>query len=182
MKPFLAWANPRLPQYGIHKTLVTADAADYNLYPALEVEFARNLIDTFYTTPELQRIVPERYANASVHSLLQAGHEVVIVTGRPSTCDKSTRLQLSAHKFPELQIHYSNQYFENKISKAEICQDLKIDLHVDDQVKHVNEVIARGMKGIFVRTPVYYRTPLCESAITVENWLDILKVIARCTM
>jgi hypothetical protein len=181
MKPFLAWVNPRLPHHGIHKTLVTADVVEYNLYPALEENFARDLIDTFYTTPELQKIIPERYASAGVDSLLQAGHEIVIVTGRPSSCDKETRLQLLTHRFPELQIYYSNQYFENKVSKAEICQNLKIDIHVDDQVKHINEVIDRGMSGIFIKTPTIYTTPLSSNAMVAENWLDILKFIARCT-
>jgi hypothetical protein len=178
MKPFLTWANTRLPQYGIHKTLATTDVVEYNLRPALEDNVARELVDGFYSTPEIQKILPESYAHAGVNSLLMAGHEIFIVTGRPDSCDKQTRLQLFNHKFPTLPIYYSSQYFENKISKAEICENLKIDIHVDDQVKHINEVIDRGIKGIFIKTPTIYTTPLSSNATIAENWLDILKFIA----
>lgn len=178
--PFISWVNPRLKEYGVDKPLAISQIVNYLLPDVLPKEKWLELIHEFYNSPEIINITPLKYAKAGIDCLLDEGHKIMVITGRPPTCDSATRQQLARHDLPQLDIRYSNHYFQTSknLVKADICAELGVDVHVDDQIEHINEIAKRGIGTIWMKSGMLYLDNLNKEAFVAQGWLDILKIIA----
>jgi uncharacterized HAD superfamily protein len=173
MEPFLQWLNPRLHTIGYDKPIFLEDPTDYKIHSIIGLEHTNRFVKEFYDTDAIRKIEPEVMARECVLAFLSEGHDIVITTGRPDAARECTVEQLTRF-FPLFPIHYCNQYASTGFrEKAEVCKSLSAAVHVDDQAPHVNGVIERGLKGVFVEKPWKNTTPLSSKAVIAKNWTEI---------
>ena len=173
MGPFLDWLNPRLHTIGHNSPIKIEDPVDYKIHSIIGLENTNRLVREFYYTPEAAAIQPEPGSVEIIKAMMKLGYEFVVTTGRPEMARESTTSLLNLH-FPAFPIHFCNQYEKvNFREKADVVKSLGALAHVDDQIPHVNGVIDRGLRGVWVKKPWPSTDKLSEKAWTTSTWGEI---------
>ncbi|MEM3126468.1 MAG: hypothetical protein QW331_00145 [Candidatus Woesearchaeota archaeon] len=145
-----------------------------------------------------REIPPIEGAQEAIERLARDGHEIFVITSRKNIpyendfCFGHVRrdtLFALARDFP--QIKPENVHFQNKKTKAQICKELRIEYHVDDFDKVVEELIGQE-DGLTL--PLLYSRPwnMPHPSLSdkenakrslkewrVENWEDIYNLITE---
>jgi phosphoglycolate phosphatase-like HAD superfamily hydrolase len=168
---FLAWVNP---QFNLN--IRPCDVTDYSFARHLnnDVPLTRSLVDKFYTLDLLQQMTPIYGAVEGVQQLHEAGHRLLCITGRPAKSEQETFIQVKRY-FPYIQaIYHTNHFTINPLKKSDFCRHHGVEVHVDDQVEHVNAIINEGISAVHVKTSWACTTPLHPKALVAQNWEQIV--------
>jgi uncharacterized HAD superfamily protein len=109
---------------------------------------------------------------------LSQKHDLHIITARPDSVRKVTKLWLDKH-FPETfkEIHFTNHFFgkEEKTTKAQICRRLGIEVFVDDVPHHAEDVANVAKQVLLFNAPWNEKHTILKTNIQrVNSWNDIL--------
>ena len=169
-------------QYGTYLT-----REDFVCYP-LEKTFGCDKAEVgprimaFYRSPEHAAIVPMPGAVDATREL-QKKHPVVVITSRPQSVERETRVLLDAH-FPSLarDIHFARHSFhgEGSETKGQICRKLGAEGFVDDAPPLVEEVAPFVRQVLLFDAPWNRRyAPSHPNIRRVRSWGEILAFLAE---
>ncbi len=142
----------------------------------------RQRIHDFLESDEFAAIEPVEESVDALASL-KPHYELIIVTARPGITHRMTEEWLREH-FPEVfsGVHFANTDYSwgtlKGVSKQNICQVIAADYLIDDSLKHIEEVVACGMKGILFGDYHWNQADeLPENAVRVSGWNEALSVL-----
>ena len=113
-------------------------------------------------------------------SKLNKDHEIYFITSRPPMFQKQTKEYLKKH-MPEIEpkVFHSevNALVEAGKDKIDLCEELGIDLIIEDQKRFARNCAERGLKVILFRRPWNDNMEEHENIIRVKTWNEILEKI-----
>jgi len=101
--------------------------------------------------------------------LMQNGNEIYIITARGENKFKGSEA-VTLSSFQEKHIPYTKILF-NSYEKANLCQENRIDVMVDDSIKHCLAVKEKQITSILFASSVNQEKKV--EIETVDNWLDL---------
>lgn len=107
--------------------------------------------------------------------LIRSGNEIYIITARGEEKFKGSEAVTIAY-FKEKQIPYTKILF-NSYEKASICQENKIDVMVDDSIKHCQAVQEKNIPAILFASSVNESKK--GEMETVNTWLELEEKINK---
>jgi uncharacterized HAD superfamily protein len=111
---------------------------------------------------------------------LKRDHELHIITNRGEQIRDIT-VGWIENNFPEYftSINLTNQYFglaDKKRTKLEICEELGVDVMIEDSMSHATEIAKSGRKVFLIDTP-WNQGTLPENVTRVFSWSEIVKLL-----
>ncbi len=107
---------------------------------------------------------------------LSKEHEIKVITSRLEEISDKTEKWLEEH-YPDhdFEVHYANHYYgiEHQ-KKSEICQNLGIDILIDDCLEYALECSLEGIKVLLLDNPWNQRGNLPENVTRVSDWNNIV--------
>ncbi|MEK6900611.1 MAG: hypothetical protein AABX05_05795 [Nanoarchaeota archaeon] len=125
-------------------------------------------------------IEPLENATEAVNHL-KKGNQLFIITARPIFFKEKTEkwLKKYLHGIPFKLIHSGDFHITNKTkNKGEICEELSIDIMIEDQDKYALQCAEKGIKVILLNKP-WNKQAEHHNIIRVNNWIEILKEIDK---
>lgn len=104
-------------------------------------------------------------------------HTLHIVTGRSDFLSIATERMLEIH-FPSVfsSIEFTNFFSKTPRSKANVCQDLGVDLLIDDHLHHATVVAECGVEVyLFGDYPWNQANTLPDNITRVKDWHEVAK-------
>jgi uncharacterized HAD superfamily protein len=138
-------------------------------------------IDAFFATDQLKKIYPVAGSVAAIGALKSRGHDLYIVTGRSSRDIEQTELWIEQH-FPRVfrEVHYSNfRVSDKKRKKSEICQELGIEVFIDDNPDHALDCATVCAKVLLLDQPWNRHQELPKNVERVFSWDEIVTKLGR---
>ena len=136
--------------------------------------FKENIIEIF------KNVEVKENAREVIKRLLENGNEIYIITSRGNTKDifrGSKEITIEYLKINS--INYTKVIYDS-YNKAEICKENKIDIMIDDSIKHCENILNKNIKSILFTSEVNKNI---ETKLTrVNNWLELEKVINKIKM
>ncbi len=120
----------------------------------------------------LTDIAPITGATLYVNKLYDMGFKIYFITRRKNTANmlKVTMKWLEKHGFKY------HKLILGIVEKGKICSDEMVDLFIDNDIKHVTEVAAKGIK-VLLMTDSYNID--CTVFTRVDTWEDVYKYITK---
>lgn len=151
----------------------------YNEVLGISLEEAGKRVMEFYLSPFYDTIVPMPEAMITLYQLKNEGHELAIVTGRPSSVVRITRDWVeknSPYLFSD--IYHTNAYDLDglKISKSHVCVNLGIKTIIDDDLMHVVDCASFGIK-VLVPNRFWNQGVLPTNATRFHDWNKVSSLI-----
>jgi len=168
------------------KVLTTEEIFDYNLGKVwgCSLDLAFEVIDGFFNSEYFDMMQPIPGAQEAIAKLKQSGHELVILTSRPSWVEQKTIGQIDKHysgKFKDVLFSGEWSKTPNGNSKGVICNDLGVDCLVDDRFKYCNDASKFGIESYLFDLGGKYGwnkkngDPLPPKIKRVLSWAEILE-------
>jgi uncharacterized HAD superfamily protein len=139
------------------------------------------LVDEFFESDLFKEHIPI-VGSRDVLRRLAKDYELVVVTSRHATLEGVTQKFLDTC-YPGL---FSRALFGNhfgagkKVSKPDMCQQVKAVLLIDDQFDYARQCAERGMKSIlFGDYPWNAKVQLHDNMKRVNNWFEVEEAIER---
>ena len=135
-------------------------------------------VEAYLMSDEYQQVEPF-LEGIEVIRQLGGHHELHIVTGRPGILAKATEDMLEKY-FPSIfhSIEFTHFFGPNPRSKATVCQDLGIDLLVDDHLHHAQVVAACGIDALLFGNYPWNKTDSLPPRIRrVNGWHDVAQLL-----
>lgn len=160
------------------------DITDFGLEKFLNCSVDEMLarFTTYFTSEEHADSSPVEGAVEAVITLAQK-HNLYVITAKPATLAESTRKWLDVH-FPNVlpRIHFADHVGNTtqKRKKSEICQELGIDILIDDAIHNANDA-AGVVKKVFLFSQPWNKTEthLKPNVIRVHSWAEIVESINK---
>jgi uncharacterized HAD superfamily protein len=130
-------------------------------------------LESFRTVEPLQK------AHETLLQLKQAGHTVLVITGRPTQLKAHTAWLLQSlygDVFQPDDVYYTDHFaFEGaRIDKGDVAVQLQLTHFVDDVIQHANSVAAKGVKTIlFSDNYMWNQAEADEGIVRLNNWDEI---------
>lgn len=115
-------------------------------------------------------------ASETIQELVDNGNEIYLITARTDEKFFKGIEQLTRDFLEENNILYTQIIF-NSYDKAKICKDNKIDLMIDDSVKHCENVAKENIKSIVFTSVVNEK--IITTIPKVNNWKELKKLISN---
>lgn len=116
-------------------------------------------------------------ASKVINNLFNNGNEIYLITARGEQRKIFHDTEaLTLNYLKQNNICYTHIIF-NAIDKAKICKDYKIDLMIDDSIKHCETVQNEGIKSILFTSVVNKSLP--TTVTRVDNWLELEEKIRK---
>ncbi len=134
-------------------------------------------LDEYYKVmlPVYDKVIPNVHLKKDVKEVIDKlydlGHTVIFITSRGA--DHTNAYEVSKEFLDKYQIKYEKIVTGCK-DKAEACQKEKIDLFIDDSVKHCRSVNKLGIDTLLFET--YYNKDYSELK-HIKSWNDIYEYI-----
>jgi uncharacterized HAD superfamily protein len=128
-------------------------------------------VDHFLSIAKSAKVKPHAYE--VIQNLLAHGHEIYLITARGEEqkifhdAEALTLAYLKEHS-----IGYTDLIF-NCVDKAKVCKDYKIDVMVDDSIKHCEAVRNAGIRSILFTSCVNETLP--TTVTRVKDWWELEK-------
>lgn len=140
--------------------------------------------EVYKTTPEkfeqyvydsgpilLPKLKPVEGAVEVVNALYDAGHTIYFVTARPIENTKEITINwLNSNGFKYHGVRHSK-------TKIEVCEELGIEIFVDDYVKVINNLNSFGIKSILVDIPKNKEVQVNDGVYKAKTPKDAYKII-----
>ena len=127
------------------KNLKRSDITSYDLFEVEKVWLSKeemvNAFFSFFESPEYHLCQPVSWAYEKLYELKQAGHKLIVVTGRKKPHAELTKKWVETH-FPWIFSDYlfMGQYTENEVPKSQLCKDKWVQVLVDDCVSNIHDM------------------------------------------
>ncbi|HVO86381.1 MAG TPA: hypothetical protein VMT23_01455 [Candidatus Binatia bacterium] len=166
--------------YGTELDLSDYYSHDYkNTWKTADVETAVKRVNSYLETPEYSKSEPIHMA-VDVIGKLKQKYKLYIITGRPDFVEIATRKWIAKY-FPKIfeDVVFSNFYDPSKHRhKGDICQELGVQLLIDDHLEHVLSVSKVGIDGIlFGNFPWNQADRLPKNVIRARDWAEVESVL-----
>lgn len=116
-------------------------------------------------------------ASKVINNLFSNGNEIYLITARGEKRKIFHGAEtLTLNYLKQNNICYTDIIF-NAIDKAKICKDYKIDLMIDDSIKHCEAVKNEGIKSILFTSVVNKSLP--TTVTRVDNWIELEEKINK---
>jgi uncharacterized HAD superfamily protein len=164
--------------YGAKLTLGQFYSHDLTAWAAPDEETAIRRVDAFLMSEEYQNAAPFTEAIKAIQKLA-AHHELHMVTGRPDFLTEATTRMLAKY-FPDVfkTVEFTNFFGQKPRSKAEVCQQLNIDLLIDDHLHHAQVVAECGIKALLFGEYPWNETDTLPKGIQrVKGWQEVLALL-----
>jgi uncharacterized HAD superfamily protein len=139
-------------------------------------EEASKKIFEFYETEEHEKTLPISGALEAL-SLLKSDHELHIITTRGNQV-RDVTLKWIKKNFSGYftSINLTNQYFGDghKRTKLEVCEELGVDVMIEDSMSHATEIAKSGRRVFLIDTP-WNQGNVPENVTRVFSWGEIVK-------
>ncbi len=136
-------------------------------------------VDDFELTTFFINIQTVDGAKDSIKKLKEK-HEFFIITSRPMSLLQKTKDWLEK-KFPNTfdKIFFANNVFRNQTtkSKGEFCNDLGIDIMIEDSASFANECVAPDRKVFLINQPWNKDAITKPEVIRVNSWKEIMEQV-----
>ncbi len=132
-----------------------------------ELEFCKKYYDR---TAALTPFKPD--AKSSVDALKNAGHRIIIITGRTNA------FYQDPYKTTREELENGNIAYDRLIctlDKDKACKDERIDILIDDMPKNCLSAEKAGVKAILFTSKANRDIP--TSLTRADNWKQVLKII-----
>ena len=106
-----------------------------------------------------------------VKKLQEMGHETYIITARGGYIKEMKEAALE--KFEEKNLKFDGYYFQVK-DKGELCQEIGIDILIDDAIKNCRGACEKGVKTLYFRD-IGMDELKNDLSFEVHNWGEIYK-------
>ena len=122
---------------------------------------------------------PLQGAKTTLSRLKALGHSLLIITGRPETLRHQTADMLGTlfpRIFDEDDLYFTNHFGDDpsKRTKAEVATEIALTHFVDDQVEHVNSMVATGVRTLlFSDNYAWNQTGADSRVVRVGSWQEI---------
>jgi uncharacterized HAD superfamily protein len=142
-------------QYGTHLTLENWYDDQSNVKPWQVDDFSdivRRVIE-IQSGEEFYDVEPLQDAREVLKVLKKAGHDLLVITGRPSQLRSNTQRLLEKYYkgiFDSTDLRFTDYYgHEGKhVHKGDIAVELELTHFVDDVVQHANSVAGKGVTTV----------------------------------
>ncbi|HLD80366.1 MAG TPA: hypothetical protein VJA18_07460 [Candidatus Nanoarchaeia archaeon] len=112
---------------------------------------------------------------------LGKGNQLFVITARPVFFKEKTEQWLKKHlqEIPFELIHSGDFHIANKTkNKGEICEELSIDVMIEDQDEYALQCAEKGVKVILLNKPWNMKAEH-SNIIRVNNWIEVLQEIDK---
>ena len=112
---------------------------------------------------------------------LTKGNQLFIITARPVLFKEKTEQWLKKHlqETPFELIHSGDFHITNKTkNKGEICEELSIEVMIEDQDEYALQCAEKGVKVILLNKPWNIKVKH-QNIIRVNNWIEVLQEIDK---
>jgi uncharacterized HAD superfamily protein len=111
---------------------------------------------------------------------LSKDNELFIITSRNEDTEQLTKEQVHSF-FPNMfdEIYFTSNYsLSNKSkSKAMVCDELDIDVFIEDSADNANQSVREGRKVFLFNKPWNINTDIDKRIIRVDSWEEILDML-----
>lgn len=135
-------------------------------------------VEAYLATDEYRNAPPFREAIEATRQLSKK-YELHLVTGRSNLLETATKDLLRMY-FPDVfrSIVFTNLYAIGKRTKAEVCQELGVDLLIEDHLGHALPVAECGVDVLlFGDYPWNQAKKLPSNVHRVKNWEEVLHIL-----
>lgn len=146
----------------------------------ISLEEVLNELHAFYDSRNFNLVKPVRGSQKGIEYLSKK-HQLSAITSRPSHIEKKTLQWLDTY-FPKqfLTVHHTNQVShanEPKKKKSEICQELGIELLIDDHLDFAIDVASVGIPVLLFNQPWNQTNKLPKGIQRVRSWKEIREML-----
>lgn len=114
-------------------------------------------------------------AKTVLKMLKEDGHCLILVTAR-GTLNKDM-IELTEERLKQEGMDIFDQYFWAVKNKAEICSKEKIDIMIDDSIKHIKCIADLKIKTIYLKDAPSYDLEENEYTKVLYNWGEIYRYL-----
>jgi hypothetical protein len=109
---------------------------------------------SFFESPEYHLCQPVSWAYEKLYELKQAGHILILVTGRKKSHAELTKKWVETH-FPGIFSDYlfMEQHTKNEIPKSQLCKDKWVQILIDDCVSNIRDMNSVWMPWFLLDKP-----------------------------
>ncbi|MBT3642896.1 hypothetical protein HN604_00530 [archaeon] len=134
----------------------------------------------FFKSPHFKNIRPIEGSQDAVN-ILKEDHELFVITSRQDEIVQATIEWLNVH-FPKTfsKIYFAGHYFssnENSKTKKQICDFLKIELLIEDNINYALECKTSKRKILLLNQPWNQEQGLPKEIKRVHSWEEIIDSI-----
>ena len=145
-------------------------------------EEAIEKMELFYRSEYFDNIRPVKGAKDNLRKLKDHGHELIVITGRPSHLKEKTTKWLEEH-FEDIldQVHFADHTVHPRgWSKGEMCKKLGIYHHIDDFLAFAQSCVENGISVFLLDRPWNRNVELDIKIKRVFSWdeisMDLIKL------
>lgn len=113
-------------------------------------------------------------------NILREAYDVVLITSREAELAELTKQWLSKHFDNPPQVFFAAGHKKTGLqkTKGEICEELGVDLMIDDHPGHCNNVLEHGVQAIlFGEYGWHLKEPINDRVIRCRDWPAVLEYI-----
>jgi uncharacterized HAD superfamily protein len=158
------------------------DVFSYSQVEVMKIpgEEAKQLIFEFGESEKFMDLDFFPGAKDSISSLENGEHKIFFITSRPEREREKTKKFLEKN-FPKnnFELHLSGERWGKLKSKGEICEELCVEVMVEDNEHYALDCAKRGIKTFLVDRPWNKEYEKHENIIRVENWEEIMEVLNK---
>ncbi|MCF7910722.1 hypothetical protein K9L16_03555 [Candidatus Pacearchaeota archaeon] len=149
----------------------------HSYYFHKEMNLSEKDLTTFFkefNNSNFRKFPPFKIAVDSVN-LLSGNFEIFFITSRPLELKEET-FDMLKRFFTEFnfELIFSQDYFDQNVSKSEICNELGISVLIEDRRKYALDCAEKGIKVFLIDKP-WNSNCEHENIVRVENWDEILE-------
>lgn len=166
-------------KYGANLKL--EDIKSYNLWETWggTRDEAIQKIEDFHKTPYFENIKPIDGAK-EVLEKLKKNNELYIITARRNNIEKESKEWIKKY-FPNIfsKIYFTNQFSSDEMteSKKQICDNLDIDIFIEDDINNALECAEPDRKVFLFDYPWNQSDKLPKGITRVHSWEEIGKIL-----
>ena len=167
------------------KKLALEEVTDYNLATVLKVsndEFY-GILNRFYASEYFDEIRPENESQETLGKIIELGHEVCVLTSRPSALAQKTRAWVRRYfeGVDSKQVLLSREILPGPESlKGPVCKKRGINVIVDDSLEQAISCSSECAVLLFDR-PWNHRTSILlpRHVVRVDSWVKIYQEVEK---
>lgn len=141
----------------------------------MDFETTQTLVNDYYNSLEAKDALPIVWAQEAVQKLLDAWHQLYVITARHDGQKALTYWQIDTH-FPNTftDIHFAHHYTEKRMNKSDLCKEVWATILVEDNIDYALEASSQGIKTFLLERPWNKRREETHHLMTkVKSWSEI---------
>jgi hypothetical protein len=140
------------------KWIKKSDITSYELYEVEKIwltkQEAIQIFFSFFESPEYYKTQPVFWAYEKLYERKQEWHTLFVVTARNKPYEQQTRKRVETH-FPWIfsDFLFMNKHTENEIPKSQLCQQMWIQVLIDDSAENIHDMNTVEMPWFLLDKP-----------------------------